>query len=97
MATFVSLINLTDQGIRDIKRSPHRFEAFKAMAAKQGVKVKAAYYTVGQFDMIVIVEGNDQSAIASLLTTNALGNIRSQTMLAYSVDEMKDITAMMPG
>ena len=97
MTTFVSLINLTDQGVRDVKRSPHRFEAFKAMAARLGVKVKAVYYTVGQFDMIVIVEGNEQSAIASLLATNALGNIRSQTMLAYSVDEMKDIAAMMPG
>ena len=97
MTTFVSLINLTDQGIRDVKQSPHRFEVFKAMAARLGVKVKAAYYTVGQFDMIVIVEGNDQSVIASLLATNALGNIRSQTLLAYSVDEMKDIAAMMPG
>ena len=97
MTTFVSLINLTDQGIRNVKQSPHRFEAFKAMAAKLGVKVKAVYYTVGQFDMIVIVEGNEQSAVASLLATNALGNIRTQTMLAYSVDEMKDVTAMMPG
>ncbi|MCA9233052.1 MAG: GYD domain-containing protein, partial [Planctomycetales bacterium] len=61
-----------------------------------GITVKAVYYTVGQFDMVVIVEGNDQAAIASLLATNALGNIRSQTMLAYTVDEMKNITAMMP-
>jgi len=96
MATFVSLINLTDQGIRNVKESPHRFEAFKEMAEKQGVTVKAVYYTMGQFDMVVIVEGNDQSAIASLLVSNALGNIRSQTLLAYSVDEMKAITAMMP-
>ena len=96
MATFVSLVNLTDQGIRNIKESPSRFEAFKDMAAKRGVNVKAVYYTVGQFDMIVIVEGDEQSAVASLLASNALGNIRSQTMLAYSVDEMKDITAMLP-
>ena len=96
MTTFVSLINLTDQGIRTVKESPHRFEAFKEMAAKHGLAVKSVYYTVGQFDMIVIIEGSEQSAIASLLATNALGNIRSQTMLAYSVDEMKHITAMMP-
>ena len=80
----------------DYLESPHRFDAFKDMAAKQGITVKAVYYTVGQFDMVVIVEGNDQAAIASLLATNALGNIRSQTMLAYTVDEMKNITAMMP-
>ena len=96
MATFVSLVNLTDQGIRNVKESPKRFEAFKSMAERQGVTVKAVYYTVGQFDMIVIVEGDDRSAIAALLTSNALGNIRTQTMLAYTVDEMKGITAMMP-
>ena len=96
MTTFVSLINLTDQGIRNVKESPNRFEAFQQMAAKHGVTVKAVYYTVGQFDMIVIVEGNEKSAIVALLASNALGNVRSQTMLAYSVDEMKDITAMMP-
>ena len=96
MATFVSLVNLTDQGIRNVKESPKRFEAFKSMAEQQGVTVKAVYYTVGQFDMIVIVEGDDRSAIAALLTSNALGNIRTQTMLAYTVDEMKGITAMMP-
>lgn len=96
MTTFVSLINLTDQGIRNVKESPHRFEAFEDLAAKQGIVVKAVYYTIGQFDMIVVVEGDDRSAIATLLATNALGNIRSQTLLAYSVDDMKGITAKMP-
>lgn len=96
MATFVSLINLTEQGIRNVKQSPQRFEAFKAMAENQGVTVKAVYYTIGQFDMMVVVEGQDQAVVASLLATNAFGNVRSQTMLAYSVDEMKAITAMMP-
>jgi uncharacterized protein with GYD domain len=96
MATFVSLINLTEQGIRNVKQSPQRFEAFKAMAEDQGVTVKAVYYTIGQFDMMVVVEGQDQAVVASLLATNAFGNVRSQTMLAYSVDEMKAITAMMP-
>ena len=95
MATFISLINLTDQGIRNVKQSPQRFEAFKAMAENYNVTVKAIYYTVGQFDMIVIAEGDDKSVIASLLATNAFGDLRSQTMRAYSVAEMKEITGMM--
>jgi uncharacterized protein with GYD domain len=48
MATFISLLNFTDQGIRNIKESPDRYTAFKAMAEKMGVSVKGVYYTVGQ-------------------------------------------------
>ena len=95
MATFVSLITLTEQGIRSIKQSPQRAEAFMAMAENYDVTIKAVYYTVGQYDMIVIAEGENESTMASLLATNAFGNLRSQTMLAFSVDEMKSITDMM--
>ena len=95
MATFVSLITLTEQGIRSIKQSPQRAEAFMAMADNYDVTMKAVYYTVGQYDMIVIAEGENESTMASLLATNAFGNLRSQTMLAFSVDEMKAITDMM--
>ena len=96
MATFVSLINLTEQGIRNVKESPQRAEAFTAMAENYDVTVKAIYYTIGQFDMIVVAEGESQSVVASLLATNAFGNLRSQTMLAYSVDEMKAIAERLP-
>lgn len=53
MATFISLINFTDQGIRNVKDSPARFEAFKAMAEKLGVTVKSAYYTLGNYDIVL--------------------------------------------
>ena len=96
MATFVVLINLTDQGIRKVKESPNRYEAFENMAKEFGVTVKCAYYTVGQYDMVVIIEGEDKHALASMLTANTLGNVRSQTMLAYSVEAMKAITKLMP-
>ena len=96
MATFVSLVTLTDQGIRNVKQSPQRFEAFKALAENYGVTIKGVYYTVGQYDMVVVAEGEEQSVIASILATNEFGNLRSQTMLAYSVDEMKAITEKIP-
>lgn len=67
MATFISLINLTDQGIRNVKDSPERYEAFQAMAEKLGVKVKSVYYTVGHYDMVVILEGSDEAATSALL------------------------------
>jgi uncharacterized protein with GYD domain len=45
MPTFVSLVNLTDQGIKNVKESPQRFEAFQAMAEKAGINIKSVYYT----------------------------------------------------
>jgi len=59
MATFIILANFTDQGIRNVKDSPARLEAFKQMAEKQGVAVRGAYYTVGAYDLVIIAEGND--------------------------------------
>ena len=62
MATFISLVNWTDQGIRNVKESPDRYEAFKAVAEKAGVKVKGFYYTMGRYDMVLITEASDEAA-----------------------------------
>lgn len=96
MATFISLLNFTDQGIRNVKDSPDRYEAFRAMAEKLGVKVKGIYYTVGQYDIVVIVEGSDEAVTSALLKVGSLGNVRSQTLRGFSVDEMKKIIGQMP-
>lgn len=96
MATFISLVNFTDQGIRNIKESPARFEAFKAMAEKLGVTVKGAYYTVGNYDLVLVTEGTDEAATTALLKVGSLGNVRTQTLRGFSVDEMKKIIGNMP-
>ncbi|OGA33664.1 MAG: GYD family protein [Betaproteobacteria bacterium RIFCSPLOWO2_12_FULL_62_13b] len=96
MATFISLINFTDQGIRNVKDSPQRYEAFMAMAQKLGVTIKSVYYTVGNYDLVVIVEGSDEAATAALLKVGSLGNVRTQTLRAFSLDEMKSIIGKMP-
>lgn len=96
MATFISLINFTDQGMRNIKHSPERYEAFEAMAEKLGLKVKCVYYTVGHYDMVLIVEGSDEAATSVLLKVGLLGNVRSQTLRGFSVEEMKAIIQNMP-
>jgi uncharacterized protein with GYD domain len=97
MATFITLGNFTDQGIRNIKDTTKRAEAFRAMAQKVGVTVKELYYTMGQYDIVTIVEAPDeQTATALLLSVGALGNIRSQTLCAFSREEMGKIIAKVP-
>jgi uncharacterized protein with GYD domain len=96
MTTFITLLNFTDQGIKNVKDSPERYEAFKAMAENLGVTVKDIYYTVGQYDLVLIVEGDDEAATAALLKVGSLGNVRTQTLRAFSVEEMRKIIAMVP-
>lgn len=96
MATFISLINFTDQGIRAIKDSPDRYQAFKALAEKVGVTVKAVFWTVGSYDLVLIVEGDEEIATSLLLKVGSLGNIRTQTLRGFSEQEMRKIIGNMP-
>lgn len=95
MATYVVLANFTDQGVRNIKDSPDRLATFKAMAEKMGVTMKAAHYTVGAYDMVNVIEGSDEAVTAVLLKLGSLGNIRTQTLRAFSPEEMKAILGKM--
>ena len=93
MATYIVLANFTEQGIKTVKDSPARFEAFKASAEKLDIKFRSAYYTVGAYDCIVTVEGPDEAVTAALLKLGSQGNVRTQTLRAMPVDEMKALVA----
>ncbi|MBI2361272.1 MAG: GYD domain-containing protein [Deltaproteobacteria bacterium] len=97
MATYVSLVHFTDQGIRGIKQTTERAKALTAMASKLGVKIKDIYWTMGAYDAVVVADAPSDEAVAALaLNLGSLGNIRTQTMRAYSADEMKKILAQLP-
>lgn len=96
MATFISLVSFTDQGIRNVKDSPDRFDAVRAMAEKMGVTVKGGYYTLGDYDMVLIVEGSEEAAMAMLMKVGSMGNVRSRSLRAFSPDEMRQILSKMP-
>ena len=66
MAIYVTLVNFTDQGVRNVKDTPKRAEAFKAMAKKHGVTVKDIYWTQGRYDIITITEAADDMAATAL-------------------------------
>jgi uncharacterized protein with GYD domain len=91
MGMHITLVNFTDQGIRNVKESPDRFEAFKVLAEQMGLSVVGVYYTVGHYDMVVIIEGDDETATSALLKVGSLGNVRTETMRAYSVDNMRKL------
>ena len=97
MATYITLINFTDQGIRTIKQSPERRKAAIATAEKLGIKVKEAYLTMGAYDVVIVADApNDEAMTTWALSVGSKGNIRTQTMRAYSADEMDKIFAKIP-
>ena len=96
MATFIGLVNFTDQGIRNVKDSPDRYEAFRAMAEKIGVTLKGVYYTIGHYDMVLIMEGSDEAAMTAMLKVGSLGNVRTETLRGFSLEEMRKIIGKMP-
>jgi len=91
MASYIVLVNFTDQGIRAVSDSPKRYEQFKAMAEKMEVQVKSTYWTVGQYDIVTMVEGTDEAVTAALLKLGSAGNVRTQTLRAFSLDEFTRI------
>lgn len=94
--TYVVLASFTDQGIRNVKESPDRLATFKSTVEKLGITMKSAYYTVGAYDIVTVVEGSDEAVTLALLKLGSLGNIRTQAMRAFSPEEMKAIINKMP-
>src|SRR6266700_3893971 len=96
MVTYVVLAKFTDQGIRNAKESPKRADAFKELAKTFGVTVKDIVWTQGRYDVVTIVEAPDEPSGMSLsLSLGALGNIRTETLRAFSAAEMTKIVGMM--
>jgi len=92
MPLFVTLGNFTPQGFQTIKDAPKRAEAFKAQAAKAGIKVKELLYLQGEYDILTILEAPDEESLAALaLGVGKLGNVRGKTLRAFSLAEFKKI------
>ena len=96
MITYVVLAKFTDQGVKNAKDSPKRADAFRLMAKTFGVNVKDIFWTQGRYDIVTVVEAPDElSATALNLSLGALGNIRTESLRAFSSAEMMTIVAKM--
>lgn len=97
MPIYVSLLNWTDQGIRKVKETTKRAEAFQTLAQKTKVKVREIHWTMGRYDVVVVMEAPDDQAVSRLmLALGALGNVKSETLRAYSATEMSEILRGIP-
>ena len=98
MATFVSTIRFTEQGIKTIGETTKRAAAVKAAAKKMKVKVTDIYWTLGPFDGLLVFDApDDETATALLLHVGAQGNVQSTTARAFTAAEMDKVLAKMGG
>lgn len=96
MVTYIALSNFTDQGIRTVKDTTKRAEAVKEAAKKFGATMTQIYWTLGKYDVVAIIEAPDEmSATAFALAIGMAGNVRTQTLRAFSKDEMNGILGKM--
>jgi uncharacterized protein with GYD domain len=94
MATYVALIRFTEQGIRNIKDTVKRADAAQAEAEKMGIKIVEEFWTMGAYDVVVVVEApNDETISAFMLKIGSLGNVKSHTLHAFRREEMEGILA----
>ncbi|MEW6542012.1 MAG: GYD domain-containing protein [Nitrospirota bacterium] len=94
MATYIVLFRWTEQGIKGVKDTTKRAAAFKALVKKAGGQVKDVYWTMGQYDGVLIFTApDDETATAVLMSAGSLGNVRSETLRAFGEDEMPAILA----
>jgi len=96
MVAYVVLAKFTDQGVRHAKESPRRADAFKQMAETFGATVKELFWTQGRYDIVTVIEAPDEIAATALnLSISALGNVRTESLRAFSAAEMMTIVNKM--
>jgi uncharacterized protein with GYD domain len=94
MAMYVSLIQFTDQGIRNIKDTTKRSEAAMAEAEKMGMKIIEAFWTMGAYDVVVLLDApDDETMTAFACKVSSMGSVKTHTMRAFRKDEMEKILA----
>ena len=97
MATYISLITYTQQGIQHIKDSPKRLDAAKKLLKDMGGELKDVYLTLGQYDLVVVAEAPSDDVIAKfVLAVGSLGNVRTTTLKAFPEAEYRKIIAGLP-
>jgi uncharacterized protein with GYD domain len=92
MTTYVSLINWTEQGIKNFRDTTQRAQDFSRLVESSGGRVRELLWTVGEYDIVSIADFPDEeTGVAALLQVASTGNIRSNTLRAFNAEQMAGI------
>ena len=97
MPTYVTLIHYTEQGIKTFKDLSNRLEETRRVGEPLGASLVAYFLTMGRYDAIVVTEAPDDETVSKLaLAAGARGNVRTETLRAFTEEEAKKIAAELP-
>ena len=97
MATYITLVNWTDQGIRNAKDTVKRAQAARQAFEKMGGRFRDVYWTLGQYDIVLTFDAPDDETATKLgLMVGMEGNIRTTTLRAFAEQEMERILQALP-
>src|SRR6266852_4285096 len=97
MATYITLLKYTEQGLKTIKESPSRLERAKQLLKSLGGELKSFHLVQGRYDAVVISEApNDEVVTKFALVSGSLGNVRTETLRAFTEDEYRKIVSALP-
>jgi uncharacterized protein with GYD domain len=97
MTTYIWLGKWTDQGIRNVKETTKRAKSFREMAEKAGVKAREILWSMGRYDFVWVIDAPDDETVSRLtLGLGMLGNVTTETLKAFSAQEMDQILKGLP-
>jgi uncharacterized protein with GYD domain len=97
MATYITLIRYTQQGVQNMKESPARLDKAKEAFQAMGAELKEFYLVMGQYDAIVVAEApDDETATKLSMIVGSAGAVRTETLRAFTEDEYRKIIADLP-
>ena len=97
MPSYVLLLNYTDEGMQNIKYSPQHVQAFRQAVEIAGSRMPAIYMTMGQYDLVAIIEApSDEACVSIALGLCSLGNLRSTTLKAFGEEDLGSIVENIP-
>lgn len=96
MPTYVLLTTFTQQGVENIRDSPERTEHAKEMVESLGGTWREFFVTMGRYDGVIIADfPDDTTAAQAVLTLAESGNVTTETLRAFTLDEFRDIVEAM--
>lgn len=94
MVTYIGLMSFTDKGLQDIKGTTQRAAAAREMAGKFGVNMREIFWTLGECDIVCVLEAQDEQALTAFsLSIAKQGNVRSRSLRAFTAADMDKILA----
>jgi len=94
MPNYIVLYRFTEQGRKNVRETVKRAAEIRKQNEARGFKVLGHYWTQGRYDLVAVVDApSEEAMVAGLFGIAEAGNVTSETLRAYTAEEMKQVLA----